>query len=115
MTSPTKKFIVLFQIPSAVMDNWMQTPAEVRAPAEQKLRGEWGVWTEAHAGLVTGSEAAGKTTRVTAAGSADARNDIILYAFAEAESLEAAAKAFETHPHLQIPEASIEVMEVRPM
>ena len=33
----------------------------------------------------------------------------------EAESHEAAAKSFEDHPHLQIPQSSIEVMEIRPM
>jgi hypothetical protein len=39
----------------------------------------------------------------------------MLYSFVEAESHEAAAKAFENHPHLQIPQSSIEVMEVRSM
>ena len=39
----------------------------------------------------------------------------MLHAFVEAESHEAAAKLFEHHPHLQIPQSSIEVMEVRPM
>jgi hypothetical protein len=28
---------------------------------------------------------------------------------------EAAAKSFESHPHLQIPQSSIEVMEIRPI
>jgi hypothetical protein len=45
----------------------------------------------------------------------DIRNDVMLYAFVEAESHEAAAHMFEQHPHLQIPQSSIEVMEVRPM
>jgi hypothetical protein len=39
----------------------------------------------------------------------------MLYSFVEADSHEAAAKAFEGHPHLQIPQSSIEVMEVRAM
>ena len=39
----------------------------------------------------------------------------MLYAIAEAASHEAAAKAFEGHPHLQIPHASIEIMELRPL
>jgi len=39
----------------------------------------------------------------------------MLCSFVEAESHEAAAKAFENHPHLQIPQSSIEVMAVRPM
>jgi len=36
-----------------------------------------------------------------------------LYAIVEAESHEAAAKTFEGHPHLQIPQSSIEIMEIR--
>ncbi len=39
----------------------------------------------------------------------------MLYAIAEAESHEAAAKSFEGHPHLQIPESTIEIMEIRPL
>jgi hypothetical protein len=53
--------------------------------------------------------------RVSQGGVAYAKNDVMLYSFVEAETHEAAAKAFEDHPHLQIPEATIEIMEVRPM
>ena len=61
------------------------------------------------------TEAVGKTKRVTAAGVSDTKNDIILCSFVEAESHDAAARAFENHPHLQIPQSSIEIMYVRPM
>ena len=43
------------------------------------------------------------------------KNDIMLYAIVEAETHEAAAKMFEGYPHLQIPQASIEVMEIHPL
>ena len=59
--------------------------------------------------------AGGKTKRVTSGGVSDTKNDIVLYSIIEAESHEAAAKLFEDHPHLQIPQSSIEVMEIRPM
>jgi hypothetical protein len=39
----------------------------------------------------------------------------MLYAIVEAESHDAAAKAFVGHPHLQIPQSSIEVMEIHPL
>ena len=55
------------------------------------------------------------TKRITQAGSADTRNDIMLYGVVEANSHAEAAKAFEGHPHLQIPQSSIEVMEINPM
>ena len=57
----------------------------------------------------------GKSKRVTAQGTSDTRNDVMLYGIVEAESHEAAARTFEGHPHLQIPQASIEVMEINPM
>ena len=45
----------------------------------------------------------------------DVRNDIMLYSIVEAENHDIAAKAFANHPHLTIPESSIEVMEVTAM
>jgi hypothetical protein len=50
-----------------------------------------------------------------ASGVSDTKNDIILCSFVEAESHDAAAKAFENHPHLQITQSSVEIMYVRPM
>ena len=37
----------------------------------------------------------------------------MLYSVVEAESHEAAARMFANHPHLTIPQSSIQVMEVR--
>jgi hypothetical protein len=39
----------------------------------------------------------------------------MLYSIIEAESHEAAAKAFESHPHLGIPQSSIEITAIRSM
>ena len=65
--------------------------------------------------MITDTAVGGKTKLVSTSGVSDTKNDIHLYSFVEAESHEAAAKAFEGHPHLQIPQSSIEVMEVRSM
>jgi hypothetical protein len=48
-------------------------------------------------------------------GVSDTKNEIMLYSVVEAETLDVAAKAFANHPHLQIPQSSIEIMEIRPM
>ena len=109
------KFLVLYLAPPSVIDDWKKTDPEKRAAAEAKMRGEWQTWMGNHASMILGSEAGGKTKRVTQEGISDFRNAIMLYAFVEAESHEAAAKAFEKHPHLHIPQSSIEIMEVRPM
>jgi hypothetical protein len=54
----------------------------------------------------------GKTKLVNKQGTSDTKNDIMLYSVVEAESHEDAAKSFEGDPHLQIPQSSIEVMEI---
>jgi hypothetical protein len=79
------------------------------------MRGEWNAWMANHAKMITDTAAGGKTKLVSTSGVSDTKNDIMLYSFVEADSHEAAAKAFEGHPHLQIPQSSIEVMEVRAM
>jgi hypothetical protein len=110
-----KKFLAMYIVPAAVMTEWSQKSAEERRPAEEKMRAAWGAWMGEHAAAISGTEVAGKTKRVSAEGISDVKNDVMLYAFVEAESHEAAAKMFQQHPHLQIPQSSIEVMEVRPM
>jgi len=66
-----------------------------------------------HAKMITLTEAAGKTKAVTKTGIGDIKNDIMLYSLVEAENHDIAAQAFADHPHLTIPQSSIEVMEVR--
>jgi hypothetical protein len=110
-----QKFLVLYLIPASVMADWAKTDPAIRQAEEQKMQAAWGKWMGEHAKMIISTEAGGKTKRVTASGVSDTKNDIILCSFVEAESHEAAAKAFENHPHLQIPQSSIEVMYVRPM
>jgi hypothetical protein len=111
--SKAKKFLALYLVPASVMADWAKTDPETKKAAEQKMQTEWRKWMGDHSKMITLTEAGGKTKRVTATGVIDARNDIHLYSIVEVESHEAAAKAFENHPHLQIPKSSIEVMEVR--
>jgi len=116
MTDATKqKFLVLFLIPASVMADWAKTDPTIRQAEEQKMQAAWGKWMGEHAKMIISTEAGGKTKRVTASGVSDTKNDIILCSFVEAESHDAAAMAFENHPHLQIPQSSIEIMYVRSM
>jgi hypothetical protein len=114
-SSPKKKFMVLYLVPAQVMGDWAKTDLETRKTAEEKMRAEWQQWMRDHAGMIAVTEAAGKTKGVTSSGVSDTRNDIILYSIVEAESHDIAAKVFTHHPHLQIPQSSIQVMEIRPM
>jgi hypothetical protein len=115
VVSNQKKFLVMYLIPVLVMQEWLQTEASAKKAAEEKMKGEWNQWMSAHSAMILSTDAAGKTKRITSGGVSDTKNDIVLYSIIEAESHEAAAKLFEDHPHLQIPQSSIEVMEILPM
>lgn len=115
VSSIQKKYLVLYLVPASVMEAWSTTEPNERKAAEENMRTEWGKWMGAHSKMIISTDAGGKTKRVTSSGVSDTRNDIILYSIVEAESHGAAAKSFENHPHLQIPQSSIEIMEIRPM
>ena len=108
-----KKFLVTYLAPASVIDDWKKTEPAKRKEAEDKMQGEWKKWMSDHKTMfVDNGAGVGKTNRVTAQGTSDTKNDTMLYAIVGAESHEAAAKTFEGHPHLQIPQSSIEVMEI---
>ena len=111
-----KRYLVTYLAFASVIDDWKKTEPEKRKQAEEKMQGDWKKWMSDHAKMFVDKGAGvGKTKRVTAQGTSDTRNDIMLYAVVEADSHNAAAKTFEGHPHLQIPQSSIEVMEINPL
>jgi hypothetical protein len=114
-TSTLKKFLVLYLVPAHVLASWAKTEPATKKAAEQKMQSDWQRWMGDHAKMIALTEAAGKTKAITSTGIGDVKNDIMLYSIVEAENHDVAAKAFANHPHLTIPESSIEVMEVRAM
>ena len=101
---------------AAVMADWKKTDPAQRKEAETKMQGEWKKWMNDHSKMFADVGAGvGKTKLVTIEGTSDSKNDIMLYCIVEAESHETAAKSFEGHPHLQIPQSSIEIMEIHPL
>lgn len=109
------KFLVMYLVPAAVIDDWKKTDIETRGPAEETMRAEWAAWMAENASSFVTTEAAGRTKRVTADGVSDARNDLLLYSIVEGASHDAVADLFTNHPHLRIPRSSIEITEVRAM
>ncbi len=108
------KYLVLFLAPSAVLDDWVKRDPKDRQAEEEKMQKAWQQWTADHARLFDDRGAGvGKPKVVKPDGVSDGRNDIMLYATVEADSVDAAARAFADHPHLQIPQSTIEVMELR--
>jgi len=51
----------------------------------------------------------GKAKRITPDGVSDVRNELVMYAIVKGESTASVAQSFAHHPHLQIPQASLEV------
>lgn len=108
-----KRFLVTYLAPASVIDEWKKTDPARRKEAETKMQVQWKQWMADNAKMfVDVGAGVGKTKLINTQGTSDARNDIMLYAVIQAESHEAAAKSFEGHPHLQIPQSSIEVMEI---
>jgi hypothetical protein len=115
MSASNKTFLALYLTPHSVLAEWAQTEPGKKKAAEEKMRNDWNSWMGAHSKMIADTKAGGKTKRVTPDGVSDIHNEIMLYSVVEAETHEAAAAAFATHPHLQIPQATIEIMEIRPM
>ena len=102
-------------MPVAELDKWMQKPTEEREPVETEFKQKWDAWLEGHKDAVLKTIAIGKVKEVTADGIQDARNEMMLSSYVQAESLEAAADIFKDHPHLSMPGGRIEVVETRDM
>ena len=110
-----KRFMVFFSIPLETMTQWKQVDVQEREASEKKMMQDWTTWSTAHAEMILSTGVGGKTKNVAASGVSDTRNDIVLYSIAQGESHEAVAEAYQSHPHLQIPNSSIQVMEIKPM
>ena len=72
----------------------------------------WEEWEKRHlAAIPDRGGMVGKTVRVSQAGIAPATNEICGYQVIEAETIEAAARLFENHPHFSIfPGDSVDIM-----
>lgn len=73
---------------------------------------QWAEWEEKNAGaFIDRGGMVGKTLRVTRDGTAKAVNPFCGYIVVEAESIEAAARLFEHHPHFSIfPGDGVDIM-----
>jgi hypothetical protein len=77
----------------------------------------WMRWGKDHGqSIVDVGTPLGKTKRADSSGISDTRNIVTGYVLIEAESHEAAAQMFASHPHFSIlPGQSVEIMECLPM
>ena len=109
-----KKFLVLYMAPRAEFEKMMKN-----ATPEQQKKGmeAWMKWMNDHkTSLVDGGAPLGKSKRVDSKGAADATNELGGYSIVQAESADAATKLFgKDHPHVQMPSAWVEIIEIMPI
>jgi len=109
-----KKFMVLYMASGAEFEKMMKSST----PEQQKKGMEaWMKWMDANkASLVDGGAPLGRTKRVNQSGASNAKNEIGGYSIVQADSHDAAAKIFgKDHPHLHMPGAWIEIVEIMPL
>lgn len=96
---------------------WDALPEAERRAKEREGMAAWTAWVEKHQGaIVAMGGPLGKTKKVTERGIGDVSNELAAFTVVRAESHEAAAKLFETHPHFTIfPGEAVEVMPVLPI
>jgi uncharacterized protein YmfQ (DUF2313 family) len=106
-----KKYLVLYMASSADFEKMMK-----ESTPEQQRQGmaEWGRWMGEHqASLADSGAPLGKTKRVDQTGVSDTKNGVGGYSIVQADSHDAAAKLFgKDHPHLRMPGAWIEIVEI---
>jgi hypothetical protein len=109
-----KKFLVLYMASKADFENMMKN-----STPEQQKKGmdQWMKWMgENKASLVDGGAPLGKTKRVDAKGASNTQNEVGGYSIVQSESHDTATKIFgKDHPHLQMPGAWIEIVEIMPV
>jgi len=109
-----KKFMVLYMASGPEFEKMAKN-----STPEQKKTGmdAWMKWMNANkASIVEGGGPLGKTKRVDSNGISNTKNDIAGYSVVQAESHDAAAKIFaKENPHLHMPGAWIEIVEIMAM
>jgi hypothetical protein len=106
------KFLVLYMAEGADMETMMKnsTPEQ-----RQKGMAAWMKWMgDNKASLVDVGAPVGKSKRIDTKGASDTKNDVCGYSIVQADTADGATKLFgKDHPHLQMPGAWVEVIEVR--
>jgi len=102
---------------SAKMAAWNALSETERKAKEKEGVAAWKAWVAKHqASLADMGGPLGKTKRVGSGGIADISNEMGAFTVVRAESHEAAAKMFESHPHFAIfPGEAVEIMPVLPI
>jgi hypothetical protein len=99
------------------MTAWNALPEAEKLAKQQEGMAAWKAWIEKHQAAIVGTGGPlGKTKKVTERGVEDISNQLSAFTVVRADSHEAAAQIFESHPHFTIfPGDSVEIMPVLPI
>ena len=106
------RFLALYTMPASAVAAFRALPKAEQDAIDASGVAAWKDWEQATAPHIAHPGGmVGKTLRVTRAGTAPATNAVCGYLVVTAESVEAAAKLFENHPHFAIfPGDGIDIM-----
>lgn len=114
-----KKFLAIYIGTTSARERsgWDELGDAERKKRERDGIDAWMAWGKKHkAAIVDQGAPLGKTKRTGLNGVTDIRNPMTGYVVVQAESHDAAAKMFESHPHFTIfPGDSVEIMECLPL
>jgi hypothetical protein len=106
-----KKFMVLYMAPVSAEAQMNVSPEEMKKGMEP-----WNAWyKKCGKSIVDMGAALGKGTCLDKKGSSKGKTEVTGYTIVQAKDMEAAKAMFTDHPHLMMPKASIEVLEIMPM
>ena len=102
------KYVVLYTAPVSASAQMENNDPEMAAASMQA----WTDWSaKAGSGVVDLGLPLGHGHKLTSKGAAEAGTDVAGYSILQADTMEEAEKLLESHPHLQMPGAAIEVYE----
>lgn len=110
-----KKFLVQYKMPLAGLDAWAAKPKEETKPVEEALMKKWQDWMMKNKESILETYGANKTKVVKTSGIEDFRNEIMLMSIMQGADKESVAQLHVGHPHLEIPDAWVEITELNPM
>jgi hypothetical protein len=118
-TGTMKKFLAIYlgSSESPGFKRWHAKPEPMRKKRERAGMEAWMQWGKEHErSIVDRGSPLGKTKRADGGGISDTKNAVCGYVIVEAESHEAAAQMFASHPHFSIfPGEAVEIMECLPI
>lgn len=114
-----KKFLAIYLGSREGLERsgWLTLSDQERKVRSDQAIAVWMKWAAEHGHtIVDHGSPLGKTLRVSPEGIADIHNALTGYVIVKAESLDAAAKLFEGHPHFTMfPGDSVEIIECLPL